>query len=274
MATALITGSRRPSVPPSPMSCRITPCHAMNSARVTTNDGMPTWRPRKPVKHADGHPDADREQHLQPRVRREADDQQEQREGREAPRPTRSAATPRARPPRPEPTNSTNTVVPIAPSRLPLRHEVQRHHRGGQAGRGARRQVDLAGEQHEHQAHRDDGLPGALLEQVGQVEQARERLARQRREQDEQREQAQEGGQRAEVAAAQLGERRRGSPRRSSSRWCRSRSRPTATGGGGAACSAALAGGGPRPGLFFSIDVIRRSRFPDAAGPARPSGPR
>ena len=126
-------------------------------------------------------------------------------------------------------TNSTNTVVPMAPSRLPFAHQVQRHHRGGEPGRGAGREVDLAGEQHEHQAHRDDRLAGALLEQVGQVEQAGEGAARvERGEQDEQREQAEQRGQRAEVAVAQVGAGRRGSPRRWSSRWCRCRSRPPA----------------------------------------------
>ena len=38
-----------PIVPPSPMNCSRTPCHTMNSASVTTKDGMPIFDTRKPV---------------------------------------------------------------------------------------------------------------------------------------------------------------------------------------------------------------------------------
>src|SRR5438874_11886390 len=41
---------RTEMVPPCPTSCSTTPYQAMNSARVTTNDGMPILDTRKPVR--------------------------------------------------------------------------------------------------------------------------------------------------------------------------------------------------------------------------------
>ena len=119
-ATATSTGSRRPSVPPSPMSCRITPCQEMNSARVTTNDGMPSFATRKPVSTPITTPT------------QTASSISNQAFGG---KPTRISTSPRA--PKAAPaqirsqtasatasamiaTKATNTVLPIAPSRLPL----------------------------------------------------------------------------------------------------------------------------------------------------------
>ena len=47
-------------VPPSLAMMRTTPCHARKKARVTTNDGMPTFATSQPVSGADGDADHDR----------------------------------------------------------------------------------------------------------------------------------------------------------------------------------------------------------------------
>lgn len=39
-----------PSVPPSPMNWRMTPCQARKSASVTTNEGIPILETRNPVR--------------------------------------------------------------------------------------------------------------------------------------------------------------------------------------------------------------------------------
>ncbi len=57
-------------------------------------------------------------------------------------------------------------------------------------------------QQDEHQAHRDDDDRGALDQQVGEVERVGERVRPQDGEDDEQHGQAEDGGQRADVAAA------------------------------------------------------------------------
>ena len=84
------------------------------------------------------------------------------------------------------------------------RHDAE-DGRGG-AGGEAGRQVDLAEQQDEDQAHRDDHDAGRLVEEVGEVELVRERVAAQRGEDDDQHDQPEDGGQRADVAAADLGD--------------------------------------------------------------------
>ena len=123
-------------------------------------------------------------------------------------------------------TKATNTVVPIAPSRLPLltRCSASTAAASPDAVPAARSISPMSSTNTRPIAM--TVWPGALLEQVGQVEQAREGAARV--EHGEQRRTARAG---RAAPAASRGRRcagsagRRGRPRRSSSWWCRCRSR-------------------------------------------------
>ena len=80
-------------------------------------------------------------------------------------------------------------------------HDHDRHQRRAHAGGGARAQVDLAEQQHEHQAHGQHDDRRGLGDQVGDVVQRQEAVLHDR-EEDDQDDQADHGGRRAQLAAA------------------------------------------------------------------------
>ena len=87
----------------------------------------------------------------------------------------------------------------------PVEHrEARGQHRAADTGREAGRQVDLAEQQHEHEAHRDRHDDRTLLEQVRDVPGGRERLGLEDHEHQGQHHQRQDGRQRPHVTAAHL----------------------------------------------------------------------
>ncbi len=114
--------------------------------------------------------------------------------------PTRDTRTPLTRP-------ISRTGGEAGEDAEPPRHVVlggdDAEHGARDTGREAGGQVDLADQQHEDQAHRDDDDGCALDEEVREVERVREGVRPERGEDDDEDDQAQDGRERADVAAAQ-----------------------------------------------------------------------